>query len=198
MIDIVVLSAGLSSRFGSPKALAKVNSNTTVIGHVQQMLLRTSVNKITVVLGANADQIKPLINSDKRVECVMNYDYELGQTSSFKAGLNNVDSGVSAVAMLPVDCPCVSSETIDGLIAAFKKDEPLLLIPTHEDRKGHPPLFHQSLIPEILALDNHTGLNMISRNHEKELILSPVNDPGVLQTFNTPEEFEQLKNTSFI
>jgi len=89
MIACILLSAGLSQRFGSPKALAQWNTGT-VIEHLQNLLVKSQVDEIIVVCGAHADQIKPHILEHKQVRFVYNKDYNFGQTSSFKAGLKSV------------------------------------------------------------------------------------------------------------
>ena len=95
--------------------------------------------------------------------------------------------------MLPVDYPFIQEETINKLIDIFEKDSPRILIPTFEGRKGHPPLFSNQLRNDFLALDNNSGLNSIAHAHEAHIQLLPVADRGVVQTFNTQEEFEVLK-----
>lgn len=193
MITCVLLSAGLSERFGSPKALAKLH-NETVIERLLKMLDKTQVSEIIVVLGAYADQIKPLLLDHTKVRFVYNKDYNFGQTSSFKAGVEDVLSDVRGIMLLPVDYPLISADTINALIRCFLEDNPRILIPTFEGKKGHPPLFSANLRDEFLALDNESGLNMIAYAHQPETISFPVEDAGVISTFNTLDEFESIKN----
>ena len=192
MITCVLLSAGLSQRFGSPKALAKLNDGT-VVEHLQKMLAETQVCEIIVVLGAHADQIKPHILDHKKVRSVYNKDYNFGQTSSFKAGLEDVSDNTRGVLLLPVDYPIICADTIDLLIRNFLDNHPPILIPTFEGHKGHPPLFSIDLRKEILALDNEIGLNTIARAHQAETTVLPVEDVGVISAFNTLDEFERIK-----
>ncbi len=51
MVTCILLSAGSSQRFGSPKALAELYDET-VLEHLQKMLLATQVGEIIIVLGA--------------------------------------------------------------------------------------------------------------------------------------------------
>ena len=69
MISCILLSAGFSSRFGSPKALAKRNGET-VIEHIQRSLLNTLIEEIIIVLGNKADKIEPFVLNHKRVKFV--------------------------------------------------------------------------------------------------------------------------------
>jgi len=193
MISCILLAAGLSSRFGSPKAAAKLNGKT-VIEQAQESLAASLIDEILVVLGANADDIKPFLLNHKKVKLVYNKDYKFGQTSSFQAGLRQVSPAVEAVALLPVDVPFVKTATIDQLVRMFREDGPPILVPVYKDKKGHPPVFDIRLKDEFLALDPVAeGLNAVAHRHAGEVKSCPVDDEGVILTFNTPAELALLK-----
>src|SRR5438093_2568565 len=90
MTSCILLSAGLSTRFGSAKALAKLGDQT-VIECLLKTLVESDLAEIIVVLGAHADKIKPHILNHTKVKVVYNKDYILGQTSSVKAGVEALD-----------------------------------------------------------------------------------------------------------
>jgi len=192
MIASILLSAGLSQRFASLKALANLNGET-VIERLQKMLISSQADEIIVVLGAHADEIKPHLLNHNKVKFVYNKDYNFGQTSSFKTGLRSISDRIEGVLLLPVDHPLIEQKTIDTLIRYFLDHSPLIVLPAFGGQKGHPPLFSASLKEEFLALDNQSGLNSIAHAHQSETAVLSVNDPGVVQSFNTQEEFEALR-----
>lgn len=192
MISCILLSAGSSSRFDGPKALALFDQ-TPVIVHLQNVLISSQVFEVIVVLGASAHKIQPHLLNHKKIISVHNKDYHLGQCSSFKMGLKNVSRKSSGIMLLPVDYPLIKTETINTLCDYFLKTIPPLLIPTYQDRKGHPPIFHARLTPQLLGLADSTGLNVFEEQMKSKAVLYPVPDPGVILTFNTPLEFEELK-----
>lgn len=206
MISCIVLAAGLSSRFGSPKALARLDNGSTILEHVQQNLLQTSLTEIIVVLGASADLIQPLLLKHSRIRFVYNKEYNFGQTSSFKAGVKQAGKSVRGMMLLPVDYPAVRIETFNELVKIFQEQSPRILVPTFKNQKGHPPIFSSALKEEILSLDNAVGVNTILRRHAcvpkdrtpvcrhiHEICLHHVDDEGVIAAFNTPKEFESVK-----
>ncbi|MDP2654459.1 MAG: nucleotidyltransferase family protein [Candidatus Omnitrophota bacterium] len=193
MISCVLLSAGLSSRFGSPKALAPWIGGQTVIGHLQSLLLSSSIDEIIVVVGAGAENVRPHVLKHKKIRIVYNKDYILGQTSSFRAALPHCSPAAEAVFLLPVDFPAIQCGTLQSLIAAFHQQKPLILVPVHEGRRGHPPLFRADLLSEFLALGDDCGINSVLHRYETDVVDFSVNDEGVLVTFNTPEEFRQIR-----
>ena len=193
MLSCIILSAGLSARFGKPKALAKIQGETTVIEYLQTLLLHTSIDEIIIVLGSEAEHIKPYLSDHKKIKNVYNQNYLLGQTSPFKIGLGAIHPKSEAVMLLPVDYPAVQQMTIEKLINCFLENKPILLIPTFENHKGHPPIFSTHLKNEFLNLDNDRGLNTIIHRYQAQAFLLPVKDPGVIESFNTHEEFEKIK-----
>ena len=192
MICCILLSAGFSRRFGSPKALAPLPSGK-VIEHIIATLLASSVDVICVVLGADADKIKPFILNHKKVYIVYNKDYKFGQTSSFQSGLRHCPPSCRGVFLCPVDYPFIKKETFDQMTAYFNTHHPLLLLPVYNEKRGHPPLFNAELFPDFLALKAEMGCHEVVRKQSENVSLLPVDDPGILQTFNTLEEFKALK-----
>ena len=95
--------------------------------------------------------------------------------------------------LLPVDYPFIKEETVNKLIDHFRDNGSLIVIPSFEGIKGHPPLFSCNLKDEFLVLDNANGLNSVAHNHQHETTILRVSDRGVIQTFNTKAEFELLK-----
>ncbi len=199
-ISCILLSAGLSSRFGSPKALAFFpapysNKNKTVIEYLQETLINSKLSEIIIVLGYQKELILPFILKHKKVKVVYNKDYNFGQTSSFKTGLNSTDKKSEAYMLLPVDYPLIQESTINSLIDYFADKKPLILIPTYQGKKGHPPVFSNKLLEEFTNLDNSKGLNEISRVHKNSVEYFETTDNGIIQSYNTKEEFENLKKS---
>ena len=192
MISCLLLSAGFSSRFGSPKALVRLNGQT-LIEHLQELLLATQLHEIIIVLGHGADQIKPFLFKHRKIKVVYNKDYKFGQTSSFKCGIKEVVAPTTGVLLFLVDYPLIKKETIDTLISYFEEKKPIALLPSCRDKKGHPPILNMKLKSELLAIKDSAGINTVIHHHIDDITLLPVDDPGVLRSFNTKEEFEQLK-----
>jgi len=193
MISCIILAAGLSQRFGSPKALAQIQGKS-VIEHLQNKLLKTKVDEIVVVLGNEAKNVRSLILENSRIRYIYNNDYLLGQTSTFQVGLSKISLNTRGVMLLPVDCPAIKQETINRLIDVFKERSPLILIPNFNGQKGHPPIFHRNLIKKYLSLKPDQGINSVAHDYEQQTIFFDVNDSGVIASFNTKAELEQIKS----
>ena len=189
MISCILLTAGESLRFGSPKALAALGS-VKAIELVQQKLIQSLANEIIVVTGAYETLIKSYVLNHSKVRLVHNKDYKLGQTSSFQTGVSIVDKNSHGFMLLPIDCPFALTQTIDELILCFHRQTPSILIPTYRGRRGHPPIFHQKLKQSILDLPKDQGLNCLITQFPVQSL--ELNDPGITQSFNTKEDLEKI------
>ncbi len=190
MFSCILLSAGESSRFGSPKGLA-TSQNKTVIQQLQETLVNSQVDEIIVVLGAQKEKIEPHLLKHKKLIIVHNKDHKLGQTSSFKAGLKLTSIRAKGFLLLPIDFPWITTATINSLLEHFTKTKPLILVPKYKDRNGHPPIFHNKLLPELLNLDTSVGVNSFIHAHQNKTTFFPMDDIGTVLTFNTQEEFQK-------
>jgi molybdenum cofactor cytidylyltransferase len=191
MNSCILLAAGESKRFGSPKALA-VFTKETVIERLQRELLAASLHQIVIVLGAQHERIEPFLLKHKKIKIVHNKDHYLGQTSSFVAGLRALEAPANCL-LLPVDYPLVSGKSIDALTAHFARFPCDCLIPTFKGKRGHPPVFASSRRNELLNLDVNSGVNEWVRRCDNVREL-PLDDAGIVATFNTQEEFESLRS----
>lgn len=192
MNSCVLLAAGLSQRFGSPKALAVVNDQP-VIQRIQNTLLAANVDEIIVVLGAQAQDVQRTLLKHKRIKTVYNKDYIFGQTSSFQAGWRVCSAKTEAVFLYPVDYPWIKSETIASLSAARLETPEKILIPSFLQRKGHPPLFPTRFRDEFLNLSAQSGCHLVAQRHPDAVRLLPVTDEGVVASFNTVEELSMAQ-----
>ena len=191
MVSCIVLAAGTSVRFGSPKPLALFGASP-VIEALQEKLLQTLLSEIIIVLGHEAERIRPSIFKDPRIRTIVNSEYHLGQTSSFKTGLKMIDPGSQGIMLLPVDMPAFKTETCEILIATFLRNSCLACVPTFEGRKGHPPIFSYRLKREFMELKDEESLATVLRSHDAEIIKVPVADEGVVLSFNTPKELQNI------
>ena len=189
MISCILLTAGESQRFGSPKALAQIHQSTA-IEILQEKLVQSLVTEIIIVTGAHENLIKPYVFNHSKVSVVYNKDYKFGQTSSFQKGIGAANNNSNGLMLLPVDCPFVSTQSINQLLETFLQEKPVILIPSFKGKRGHPPIFNNDLKETILKLDVHQGLNDFMR--EQKIQTLEIADPGLVQTFNTEEELNKI------
>lgn len=194
MTSCIVLAAGSSKRFGSPKALAPISNRPSIL-YLLTKLCATNIEELIVVLGADRERIEPLIFKHRKIQVVHNNDHYLGQLSSIKIGVR-ASSGLSqALMVIPVDCPFVRIETFNRLLEHFYGTNPAVLIPTFEGHKGHPPVIHKNLKETILDLTDNQNLAAVLRNPEHQAKTLELPDIGIVQSFNTPDELKSITSS---
>lgn len=189
MNSVIILAAGESTRFGSPKQLAKIN-NKTLIECVINSFRKAQVDEIIVVLGAHREEIQKILPSD--VILAVNEQYKSGQTSSIKCGLQKLSKNCDNLLIAPVDLALIKPETIQKIIAEFQKSDKLIGIPTFNAKKGHPPIYKAKVKSQIVKLNDNEPLYLVNHSLIKETLLIEVDDAGILTNINTPDDLKKL------
>jgi molybdenum cofactor cytidylyltransferase len=189
VIAAILLAAGESRRMGFPKPLLKWGSETLVEYQARQ-LREAGADPIIIVLGFEADDVRPLIREH---QIVVNPRYAEGRATSVRAGAVEVPDDTAAVVVLSVDEPR-PSYVLRRLIDEHATHGALITFPTHNDERGHPPVFDGSLLPELRRVRDETeGIRGLQQLHEGEILEVEFDSPVVLTGMNTPEEYEQAK-----
>ena len=92
-IGAIVLAAGASSRMGAPKQLLPIDG-VPLLARTVEVLLATPVWPVVVVLGANADAMRPLL-ARYPVLIADNPAWPEGMASSIRAGITTLRPPVS-------------------------------------------------------------------------------------------------------
>lgn len=188
----VLLAAGESSRMGRPKQTLDWLGEPLVVYQTRQ-LLEADVGQAIVVLGHEADAVRPLVErvEDSRLTIVVNADYLEGKTSSIKAGLRAVGSGAASIMLLAADQPRPAA-LLRRLAESHAERGALISIPAHGGKHGHPPIFDASLLPELLDItEEGRGIREVIQRHSGAIHEVAVEDPLVLTNLNTREDYER-------
>lgn len=192
MIRTIILAAGSSTRMGSPKALLDLRG-VTFLGQIVANH-RTLGLPVTVVLGDHQDEIQAAVDL-ARASVLVNPNPELGPLSSLKIALRSLE-GSEAVLVHPVDHPLVRKETLKALLDAHQQRPDHIIIPAFAARRGHPVLFPALFFEDLLAAPLDQGARYVVRRHPDSVSLVEVQDEGVIQNIDTPEDYERLVNSS--
>ena len=192
----ILLAAGESSRMGQLKALLPWR-NTTLLEYQLHSLLEAGVNQIAVVLGHDADRLKPVVDSVDNASWVMNPDYLLGKTTSLKTGAAALSGQpVSDVLLLNVDQPR-NVDTVRVLLERHLASSYRITIPTHGGKGGHPILISAELLPELADIDEESqGLKAVVRRHADATERFEIDDPSLLWDLNTPEQYQKALDST--
>ncbi len=192
MIAGIILAAGASSRMGTPKALLDYRGETFLNRLIR--VLGAVCEPVIVVLGYHADEIRARVNGAR---FVVNPDPSRGQLSSLQTALAEVPLDAEGFLFMPVDCPSAELSTIERIVEAFRAAEsPVLVIPRHEGRRGHPVCARSELIAEFLALPPEGQAKEVVRRHADRTHYLDTFDAGVLSDIDDPEAYRVLQESA--
>ncbi len=188
----IILAAGGSSRFGSPKQLARMEDQT-FIERVIDVALTSQARPVIAVLGAEVEQSRAIL-SDRPVEIIINRDWARGQSTSMKAGLSALPPTVSSAVFLLVDQPGLLPETVDALIQGHRQSLAPIVWPEFEGRRGNPVLFDRSLFPELMAISGDTGGRPLLHAYGEQAERVRVTDQAILIDIDRSEELDRYSS----
>jgi|SRR4028119_2472151 molybdenum cofactor cytidylyltransferase len=191
-IGLIILAAGASTRMGTPKQLLLYRGRSFV-HYITEVAIASVCQPIAVVLGANAEQIKPEI-SQLPVQIVENQQWAEGMSSSIRVGLEAVLAGnqnIEAVAIALCDQPFVSSRTLDRIVEGFHLTSKPIVASEYAGTLGVPVLFSRPLFSKLMDLKNTEGAKQLIKKHIHEVCSVPFPEGAI--DIDTPEDYEQLQ-----
>ncbi len=187
---IVILAAGASSRFGSPKQLARWHDQTFLERAVTAALAVKDVYSVTVVLGAEVEQCRALLQPYP-VNIVINERWAEGQSTSMQAGLASLSDIVGSAAFLLVDLPQITPDIITQLIQRHRETLAPIVWPEFEGKRGNPVIFDRALFEALGQVSGDTGGRPLIQAYRAQAERVSVNTPVILQDFDRPEDLAQ-------
>jgi molybdenum cofactor cytidylyltransferase len=193
MTAAIILAAGASGRLGRPKQNLEYKQQTLL-----QRTIATAISSgcepVIVVLGANAQIIKPFIK-DQPVQLLENPDWAEGMASSLRAGIQFLSQypEVEQALVLLCDQPFVSVELIAALFDKQKESGKPIAASYYNDIPGVPVLFSRSFFPELLTLTGDEGAKKLLRKHPQDVVTVSFEQGRI--DIDTAGDYERLLNS---
>ncbi|WP_088242114.1 nucleotidyltransferase family protein [Calothrix rhizosoleniae] len=194
-VAIIILAAGESTRMGTPKQLLPYQGHN-LLKHTIASAVTSVCKSVTVVLGANAQQIHSQINQDS-VTVVENPDWHLGMGASIRSGilsLTNDRENVDAAIITVCDQPFLSSEIINNLVTKYYSTGKSIVACEYADTLGVPVLFNHNFFAELAALGETGGAKKLINKYCDRIFSIPF--PLGAVDIDTPQDYQQLLVTS--
>ena len=191
----IIIAAGFGTRMGGmAKALLRIGYETA-IERVCGTYEACGVKPV-VVLGSHHDEITPLLDI-LSIDYIMNTNPKRGMFSSILTGLHHESTVHRPFFIHPVDIPLVSTCTINSLLAQYTSmDEDsghLIIAPSFNNQRGHPPLFLPQCRSMFLDLDPETdNLRDFQNRRLKRTLWVICDDTGMFTDMDSPEDFRAI------
>ena len=164
--EILMLTAGKSSRMGQPKALLSIKGQPLITYQIDR--LKALDLPITVVLGAYADEISKAVTS-KHVRLVLNKDFEKGMGSSIAFGTSSIritNPEIDAILVCAIDQPLIPLDHFENLVSTANETDFSIIQSLSEARwRGIPTLFKSNHFEALNKLTGDEGAKSIIQNN---------------------------------
>ena len=178
----VILAAGASRRYGSPKQLAKVGDRT-MLERVAEIARVSGLAPIVAVVPTGI----PAPNGSL---AVVNDDPDDGISRSLRLGIHALPDDVDAVVILLGDQPTVPASWIASLVDA-PRDRPVVAIRA-EGRIGPPVLLRREAFHLASEASGDSGLGPVLARHPE--LVTHMDVAAHAPDVDTPEDLEALRS----
>jgi molybdenum cofactor cytidylyltransferase len=190
-LHVVVLAAGASTRFGSPKQLVRLNGRPLLHLAVSRAV-EVGGQAVTVVLGANAADLAPLLRHTPAA-VIVNREWAEGMGSSVRAGVSRVPPTADAVLLMLADQPAVTAEDLRRLVGTWRR-QPQSIVAAHYDGiTGVPAIFPREDFRALTALRGDAGARALLKRGGERVVRVPLQAAAI--DIDTPEDLLKLQNS---
>jgi molybdenum cofactor cytidylyltransferase len=167
--------------------------DTTVIGQVVKVLLAAGVDEVVVVVGGAQEMVRIALR-EFPARIVFNPDYANGEmVASLQVGLRALPKDVEAALVVLGDQPQIKEAIVQDLIACYQQNEPDVLIPSYQMRRGHPWLIKRRLWQGVLNLSSPQTLRDFLRAQADQVQYLVVDSPTILQDLDSPNDYQRFR-----
>jgi molybdenum cofactor cytidylyltransferase len=188
----VILAAGPSSRMGTPKQLLEIGGQT-LLAQTVESALASGAWPVVVVLGANAEKIRPIL-AKLPVIVTENAAWAEGMAASIRAGITTLrqfSRALDAAVLALCDQPAFSADTIAQLVAAQRSTGRSIVAAHYAGRHGAPALFLRDHFSTLVALTGEEGARALLNDDPARV--ASVDLPALAVDLDTPEDVDALR-----
>jgi molybdenum cofactor cytidylyltransferase len=194
-IAAIILAAGLSKRMGQPKMFLPWGKGTVLEKSIETFR-EIGIQQIIVVTGENTAAVQQLIHrTDSAINCeiLFNPNYGDGEmVNSIKVGFSAVNSKADAAFIALGDQPQLDPFIPAKMLEAYEKKSSNLIIPSFQNRRGHPWLVGRPLFGAILDLGKNETMRTFIHNYQESIHYIEGNE-SILKDLDTPEDYRRDK-----
>jgi len=186
----IILGAGESKRFGSAKQLLPFG-NTNLLGQAVRNANASNLEQVVVVIGRAADELRQSIEFGRAI-AIDNTAYGAGCASSLLAGLDAA-SDCAAIMLLLGDQPGVTTEFINKVTFAWRRESPWASVTSYRGEFGHPMMFARKAFDELRRLHGDKAVWKLIEAYPEKILRVDI-DAVLPLDVDTPEDYERVLN----
>lgn len=185
----IILAAGESTRFGSPKQLLDWKGKSFV-RQVAETALQARLWPVVVVTGFHSAEVESAL-SGLPVNIIQNPNFQQGQSTTIRTGLSALPYNIGSAVFLLADQPQIPVDVIRALVESHTNKMQAIVAPlVLENRRANPVLFDRDTFPDLKQLTGDIGGRAIFSKYKVEYI--PWHDDILLLDVDIPEDYQRL------
>ncbi len=179
-VTALVLAAGGSTRFGSPKQLYEIEGEP-LVRRAARLAGEAGCRPVIVILGAAAEACRRALTSES-VEIVEHPGWREGMGSSMAAGARALlahPTKTAGVLILLCDQVALTAESLRLLVGAWELDPAGARVSAFADVTGPPVIIPAAWLPDLAALTGDQGARQVLARHAGSVQRHPFPEAAV-------------------
>jgi CTP:molybdopterin cytidylyltransferase MocA len=189
----IIIAAGESSRFGSPKALLQLHGKS-ILQRLVDCLREGGCDEVLVVCGGSHLQAVSDEAQQSGARVVINENPLEGPVTSIRTGISG-EGDWDAVLIHPVDVVGIDVEDVASIIGAASNGagSPVdAWIISHGQRRGHPVVVRRQSIVRLKEAGGAQHLRALLTSPEIKVEYIVTENPLVLEDVDDPDDWERI------
>lgn len=188
-LHVVVLAAGASRRFGSPKQLVRINGRPLLHSAVARAVA-VGGHAVTVVLGSGAAELAVLLRHTP-ASVLINRDWSEGIGSSLRTAVGNLPGSCDGLLVALADQVAVTTEDLMRLAAAWRQRPDCIVAASYAGITGVPAIFPRWSFAALAGLRGDEGARLLLRRYADRVLRLPM--PNAEVDIDVPEDLLKVE-----
>ena len=189
MIKAILLAAGQSKRLRSENKLKKIYKKKALINHTIEVLHKSKVRKVVIVLGYQHREVKKIIKKNLKNIFIINKEYKKGMASSIKTGLKKVSKKDKGFIIVQSDMPFIKTSDINKVYNSIKRRRFLVHALKYKNRVGNPIGFDISILKKFKKIKGDIGAKFMVKRLKKNTNFLKVSSSKIFKDFDLKKDF---------
>ena len=190
MIKAILLAAGQSKRLKSENKLIKIYKKKPLINHSLNILHKSKVDKVIIVLGYQHEKLKKIIKKNRKNIFILNKDYRKGMASSIKVGLKKVLKKDKGFIIVQSDMPFIKISDINKIYSSIKIKKFLVYVLKFKNKMGNPIGFDISLAKKFNNIKGEFGAKFMVKRLKNKTKFLKTSSVKVFKDFDIASDFK--------
>src|ERR1700689_1170211 len=186
----IVLAAGVSRRFGSPKQLVRFEGQLLVQRAIAAATELTG-SAVSVVLGAHAAEITADLPPGS-ASVLINRGWQEGIGSSIRLAVSRLPGACDGVLLMLADQPMVGGHGLSRLAAAWRRQPRSIIASRYASVTGVPAIFPRWCFNDLAALRGDQGARVLIGRYNDHVVR--LAHPEAAIDIDYPEDLLELSS----